>query len=203
MPRINVPGNGYDFEKVGRLPDPLRQIAYDIIDCLNNGIYYAALSVAITIPDICAGLELPLERHVKKEHYESFLKKYATKNLGLDISFFYALRGGIIHRGSAIGHDKIPFGQIVMTITNGPDPSWHGWLVGKGELTDPWYETGSGVLLNLNSLCDSLIHALVVWYDANKTQPNVQNGLSRMARIDYGAGPTGYTGKSVFFGLRD
>ncbi|MGB3457181.1 MAG: hypothetical protein WBG08_04115 [Litorimonas sp.] len=186
------------------LPSPLQHIAEDILSCLENEIYYCALCTALTIPEICSGLAMELSEFVKKGHYENFVREYVSEYIGVSEKYVYALRGGIIHRGSAIGHNKIPYGQIVMTIDDWPNPKFHGLYVDNTtDILAGFDQQGSRVIISLQALCHAMIKGLENWYKVEWSNPIVISGLSRMLKFDEEGISTNYTGRSMYFGKKN
>ena len=78
---------------------------------IKEGNLYAALCIALTIPDICASLEYPAEK--SKKRYEKWYKKWAESKFTSSSKIFvsaadcYQLRCSIIHSGTPeIAADK-------------------------------------------------------------------------------------------------
>jgi hypothetical protein len=91
--------------------DPTRTVAVftlasvlaDIQWCIDAKLYYPALLIALTVPEISSALALDNTVFVKAEHYIPFVDKYTTPEaLGCDGQMCYRLRGGIVHRASCI-----------------------------------------------------------------------------------------------------
>lgn len=90
------------------LPPPLANILSDIRRCFDEKLYYPALTVALTLPEICASCLLPPTTFVKQDDYTRFLTDYVKNDdLGVDPLTCYRLRGGVVHRANASGHPYI------------------------------------------------------------------------------------------------
>lgn len=84
---------------------PLERIFQDIERALSYDLYYLALSVSLTIPDVCAALECdPDNIWVTGEKYIAWCEKHLEPNYawftGEDC---YRLRCGILHPGDLLG----------------------------------------------------------------------------------------------------
>lgn len=89
------------------LISPLASILIDIERAIAAKLYYPALLVALTVPDMCMALTLPKNDVVKERHYVKFIDTYTTPpELGLSGIYCYRLRGGVVHRADMRGHPK-------------------------------------------------------------------------------------------------
>lgn len=81
----------------------------DIHKSLDNGIYHGALTIALTLPDICSKLQYPdtntgvrypdwFASYVK-DRYTSFIGPDTVKHVFLDENDAYALRCAFLHQG--------------------------------------------------------------------------------------------------------
>lgn len=171
------------------LPEPLQQVANDIRGCLKNDLPYPALLLALTIPDICSALLLPIGTYVKEQHYSGFTEQYVSSDVGIARSLIYHMRGGIIHRGSAIGHSKQKFQMVTFDTEISEDVSNkmnHGWVARRGiheSRVDRYEGENLTTFLNLHQFCDAIVEGMIKWYRENANAPSVKDGLERMATI--------------------
>jgi hypothetical protein len=169
-------------------PSPLGTIHNEISAAQDAGLHYAALLIALTLPDICKALE-GIDQ-VKKEHYVSWCDQYLmpvffpfgshvslVKISGEDI---YRLRYGVVHRGDFAGHRQSAFIRVIFTL---PIPN-QIWL----DLNR--YETDAGPIVCLEAVkfCDRMIIACERWYDQCKADSEVQKNLPDLVRYR----PDGY-----------
>jgi len=79
----------------------MKALTDEIMNCLKNGLWHAALVLTLVMPDICAALESPdgfstPDRY--KAWYDRWLKaKY--DNVGVTSDDIYYLRCGLAHQG--------------------------------------------------------------------------------------------------------
>ena len=138
-------------------------------------LYYPALLVALTIPDICSALPLHRNIHVKKNHYIDFVNRYTSQeNLGVTGEECYQLRGGIVHRANIAGHSSFKETHVIFTIPES-ESGLHGFTLDAGEK--------SASLLDLKVFCREMESAALRWYAANKEKPEVQNNLCSLIRL--------------------
>lgn len=96
------------------LPDQLQNIIDEMMRCLDAKLYYAGLLIALTLPELCSALTMQKSEFVKSKHYELFLNEYVDLDrLGIDAKTCFRLRGGMVHRGNAVGHEFIGFSHII------------------------------------------------------------------------------------------
>lgn len=126
-----------------------------------NKNHYAALSVALTLPDICASLEDP---GPSKTHsrYVAWFKKWAAKHFGeyLSAEDCFQLRCSLIHSGSAdieetkrAGVDKFEF----LADDNAPH-----LIVQRGNKIDGVLQP-SVTILNTKLFCEAIYESAEAW----------------------------------------
>lgn len=81
----------------------LTPLLTDINSCLEHNICYAALSLALTLPDICSYLEKP--KFKGRKAYINWVEKYFMNEFPMYKDFlsatdFYVLRCAFLHNGS-------------------------------------------------------------------------------------------------------
>jgi hypothetical protein len=137
-------------------------------------LYYPALLVALTIPDICMGLTLPKESFVKKEHYLSFVEKYTSKaSLGLDAASCYQLRGGLVHRADLAGHAYFDATHVIFTVPES-QTRIHALSFVVGDKT--------AAMFDLVLFCDAMAEAARAWYESHREVEIVLKNLKNIIR---------------------
>jgi hypothetical protein len=141
------------------LPLQLQTIAWDLDKALKAQLYYPALLVALTLPEVCSGLALPRGRFVKEADYVGFIDAYTDKkpptNFGLTGSECYRLRGGVVHRGSFNGHPYFGTDAVIFTIPES-NAKMHAFTIQVGEKT--------AFLLDLGTFCAAMREAVSRWH---------------------------------------
>jgi hypothetical protein len=157
------------------LPRPLASILSDITRSIDAGLYYPALVVALTIPEICVALCWDRDMMVREKHYAAFIDEYTTEGslprIGLDGIACYRLRCGVIHRGRAGGHPKFPTSHVIFTVPGG-GARLHAFTIEAGEK--------SATMLDLSSFCSAMIHAAIAWYDRHQTHQKVVENMPNL-----------------------
>lgn len=151
--------------EVLRLPSQLESILGDVQRCIDAGVFYPALAVALTLPEICLALTMTKDQFVKERHYAAFIDGYTSANkLGVDGLRCYRLRGGVIHRGHAAGHPFFGATHVTFTIP-GPGVSIHNGTHRTREKV--------AVMLDLVAFCSEMEAGVRKWYAEHASNPTV------------------------------
>lgn len=89
----------------------VQRLVDDIRTALDNDLFFAALSTALTLPDICGKAEYPTERSTKKRYidwydneigrYEKNPHQFSKEEMPyLSGNVIYSLRGSLLHAGN-------------------------------------------------------------------------------------------------------
>jgi hypothetical protein len=142
----------------------IKVLTNEITQCLNEELWYAALVLTLTLPDICAALESPTgfaETEDYKAWYEQWLIGKYPKVRSKDL---YYLRCGMAHQGKS-QHPKIPYNRIYFTLgSGGTHMKEH-----KGAL-----------ILNINEFAKDMIDAVEEWYAKQEQNQNVHRNISAL-----------------------
>jgi hypothetical protein len=157
---------------------PLASILIDIERSIQARIYYPALLVALTLPDICCGLTLPNSDFTNKKQYVAFVDKYTTvPDLGLDGLACYMLRGGVVHRANMAGHPYIGVTNVIFTIPE-TGHSIHAMQLVVGNPASP----KKAAMLDLITFCKVMVAAVHAWYADNHAHPTVIKNMDNLIR---------------------
>ena len=156
------------FEAI--IPYQLKNILNEMDACLEAGMYYPALLVALTLPEICTALTTTPDVQIKWHHYEAFVANYCD-GLGIDGPSCYRLRGGVVHRGNAAGHQFIGLTNVVFT-TPSSGSSVHG--------TKMFQPEKSALVIDLAKFCSSMKAGVFSWYAANKDSDLVKKNIPEL-----------------------
>lgn len=154
------------------LPLPLARILSDVIRAFEAGLYYPALVVALTLPEICASMTLEKSEFVRQSHYVAFVDKYTTPaSLGLDGLECYRLRGGVIHRGNAAGHPLSNSTHVIFTVPESGS-GMHAFSIEAGDRRSAMFD--------LKTFCAAMDRAVRLWYADHRTEPQVQSNIASL-----------------------
>lgn len=157
----------------------LEIILNDIEKALAARLWYAALTVTLSLPDICSLLERPEdERWSKREKYAAWFNEHVAK---LHYPEFtgddcYSLRGGVVHHGQ-FGHAKSRYDRVAFSLPDG-----RGSVFDRMMSTDCGSFKGTTLSLDLALFCQRLIEAVRTWYRDNADDPNVVANLPNLVR---------------------
>jgi hypothetical protein len=144
---------------------PLGSILDDIRRAIEARLYYPALAVALTVPEICVGLTRVNSVFVTKNDYVSFVDKYtAERDLGMDGLACYQLRGGVIHRGNAAGHPFFGSTHVVFCLPESPS-SMHALSIDTG--------SKKAAMIELVTFCRTMVRAAEAWYEDHRENESV------------------------------
>jgi hypothetical protein len=168
-------------------PFPLELAFREIEKALEVGLFYLAIVVTLSIPDICARLELPPDRRVRDKHYTVWMNKYFlalhggvnTAYAGLDGLDFYRLRCGIVHE-STFGRGHTKFSHIFFYARKANDTD------GKHLRFSLGYDRESEALvfqLDTATFCKDMMETARFWYRLNRQDANVRLNLPNLVRL--------------------
>ncbi len=152
---------------------PLESILDDIQRAISARLYYPALVVALTIPEICSALALDKAVFIKESHYVAFVEKYIdAPELGVDGLRCYRLRGGVIHRASAAGHPKFAATHVLFTVPESNFRMHGGGMLEVGEKT--------ALPIDLQMFCSEMIRAARRWIEDHRQEQKVIANLPNL-----------------------
>ena len=152
----------------------IEAILNDIYGCIEAKLYYPAILIALTVPEFCSGLAMPMTQFVKQKHYVEFIDTYTEpKDIGATGIDIFRLRGGLVHRGNLAGHAFADWTHVIFT-TPETGPKIHGISLKWGEK--------KAAMLDVNLFCDAMIKAARVWYSENSENPLVMENMAQLMR---------------------
>ena len=99
---------------------PLEIVLSDVEKALENRLFYLAVAVALTIPDICSALESS-DRRTSSDKYKDWFTKWLQEDFSfLSSDDLYSLRCGVVHQanfGTKHQYESVVFalsGQVLM-----------------------------------------------------------------------------------------
>lgn len=148
---------------------PLDVLLGNVHACLDGGMYYAALVVALTIPEICAALEAEGGRG-NSERYKKWYRDYlADLYPYLTDDDCYSLRCSVLHQGK-LGRPGMQYSRVLFTVPNAENNVFHN---------NVWNDA-----LNLDVVlfCNDVSEAAKRWYAAKHDDPHVVANLPNLVR---------------------
>jgi hypothetical protein len=186
-----VPGMGWCWV-VEQIHPSLGAFLGEIQKALNAHLYYAAIAIALSVPDVCASLEFDptTPSWSTQAKYQAWCDtNLAFKNL--TATDLYRLRGGVLHQGH-FRHPKARYDRIIFMLPNSSFKA-HDVVVtiesdvvigGKtrGEITGR-DQTGTILYLDTVQFCQQIVEAALQWAVAKKEDANVQANLPNLVRL--------------------
>ncbi|RWQ16106.1 hypothetical protein [Mesorhizobium sp.] len=153
-------------------PLPLERVLQDIKGAITAKLYYPALLVTLTVPEICAALALDRGAFVREKNYVAFVDQYTTPpELGLSGMDCFRLRGGVVHRADFRGHPHFGATHVIFT-TPESERTLHGFSILAGEKT--------AAMFDLRLFCGAMDLAARRWAEDHKNDPKVAENLKNL-----------------------
>ena len=172
-----------------KVPEELAAILKEIEKALEAKLYYLAIAVALSVPDICSCLEFAPEnpRWQNRATYTEWCNKHITQFKNLDGDDLYNLRGGMLHKGK-FDHPKSKWDRVIfigegssvqmhdIVITVQPDVEFGG--IGAKELR----LAGRVLVMSVVAFCNTISDSARAWIVEEASNPNVQKNLPMLVR---------------------
>jgi hypothetical protein len=139
----------------------------EIRKALDKELYYAALLMALALPDICAALETGNGR-TSRALYKHWLETnmFAGKKTTLTADALYQFRCGIVQRTNIPGKPRFIFA-----------------VHPTGKFDENYlFGARSEVLYDLKIICNEIITAAKSWFDVHKDDSNVRKNLQNVVK---------------------
>ncbi len=171
-------------------PQELEAVLHEIEKALEGKLYYLAIAVTLSVPDICACLEFDPDKPSwanGKTYSAWWNENVGTKFQNIDGTEVYYIRGGTLHRGN-FEHDKSKFNRVMfigpesaikqhdVVITIGADVSF------GGETAEDLRLAGKVLVLDVQLFCDAVMASARAWAISKRSDPFVQRNLPRLVR---------------------
>ena len=158
----------------------IERIISDCEQALDHNLYFAALSLALTLPDICAKAKYPNEKSNKKRYvdwYEEYIGQHQKHPQLFEESddfpyasgqIIYSLRCSLLHQGTPnIDGNKCNVTHFSLICESKKPPyAWEmsGTSPGRRELQLP-----------IRTICETILTAVKKYYTENKERFNFFN----------------------------
>lgn len=158
------------------------KIINDIDTSMENGAFFAALALALTLPDICGKAEYPQEK--PSQRYISWYDNYVTDTgkscdaYGKDMPYFsgevaFQLRCNLIHQGtpninkSGINQECCKIDRFILVIDEEEPSVWSSSVTYEKGLDSKIKERE--LCVDVRAVCYSIKTAAKSYFDANKS----------------------------------
>ncbi len=150
----------------------METILKEIERALEARLWYAAVVLALTLPDICAKLEAA--PNARKDGQQARYRRWCRRNLsdrfGLSDDLCWYLRCGVVHEGRYKHKD---FDRVVFTTPDG------------GGVHNIILKIGDTRMLSLHVLifCEEMMLSVSNWYNVKRDDQVVSKNLQRLVQL--------------------
>jgi hypothetical protein len=172
----------------------MENILDQINGTLDAGFPYAALMLALAVPDICANLELPPEGKPdsQKSRYQRWFNKHLSKRIKhLSAEDCWHLRCGVVHQGQ-FGNKDQKFDRVFFTI--GPSN------VSVSDMSVGDISIGRTIGISIYEFIGAITDAVSEWFVSAQSDQIVQTNLPRMVTTYPDGFPTRIPGLTLATG---
>jgi len=149
----------------------MEMIFREIERALDAQLYYSAIAMAVTLPDVCAALEAGNGR-TSAEKYKAWYRANVGQAYGfLKDEDCYSLRCGVVHQGRFGGHG-MQYGRVVFTM---PIPG-RNILIHNNVMND-------ALNLDADRFCRDMIQSARTWFVAHQNDQHVQANLPNLVQL--------------------
>lgn len=157
---------------------PLASIYREIEQALAANLYYLAIAVTVSLPDICATLEG--KAPTNWETYKTWFRDNAAKRFtNFGEHECYELRCGVVHNARLMGgkDKRSGFDKIVFTPPSSP------FKIHDSVSRDNSGIKESALLMDTVSFCSEMIDAAREWETTHASNPVVRANMEHIVRL--------------------
>lgn len=146
----------------------------EIEHALDAGLFYLALALSLSLPDICAALDSPNGESSGPRYRDWYDTNLAAKYKWFTAADCWSLRCGVLHQGR-FGHPNMQYARVFFTLPVPNRIRHHNNIFNDA--------------LNLDAItfCRDVVAAVRAWFQANQNSANVQRNLPKLVQF-YPAG---------------
>jgi hypothetical protein len=135
----------------------------------NSRLYYAALFISLTLPDICGAIGSE-NGEASRQKYINWYNKYASDSCKfLTGEDCYLIRCSILHQGST-QHPKGKYNRIVFVEPSATTNVFHCNIL------------NDALNLDVHIFCENMIQGVETWLKENENTELYQNNYDRLIR---------------------
>lgn len=151
---------------------PLDWMLNEIRKAVDTKLYYLAISIFMTLPDVCAGLEHEKGRDEKDGHKDWHNRFVTEKFSYLSADDAYSFRCGVLHQGR--------FGNMTHGVSR-------VFFCVDDRLAVSNCKFDDAYVYSAKEFCEYLIYAVQLWWETAKINPRVISNLPHLVKYH----PTG------------
>jgi hypothetical protein len=149
----------------------MQTVIEEIQGALNVGLYYLAIAIALTLPDMCAALESSNGETSGPKYRDWYRNNLQAKYPRISETDIYKLRCAVLHQAK-VSHDKMDtYSRVVFSLPHPQHISAH--------MNVSYGATALKGILNLDAVtfCNDMIRAALEWSGRNMGNRTVQENL--------------------------
>lgn len=137
---------------------------------LDAHLYYLAVALTLTLPDICSALESSDGETSSPQYRAWFTTNLASVYPRMTDNDCWKLRCGVLHQGRC-GHPQMQYDRIIFTLPNPSRALVHNTVLGRA--------------LNLDAVtfCHEVMQAVHNWLAAKTNDPNTSRNLPNLVHF--------------------
>lgn len=182
---MNFPSIATNYQIIQQSRERLLQFTDSISKSLQDKNYFAALIMALTLPDICCSLE-DENRRTKGKKYANWFTKYlgdqyksriggqSTETVFLSGEECYALRCAYLHKGFNQIEDEVIVQNYIGVSSR---------IEFMAEMSSDKLKINGVLLLSLENFCQQIIDGIIKWLDDNKTNSIINERIKEIPVI--------------------
>jgi hypothetical protein len=150
---------------------PMEQVLNEVDLALEHKLYYLAIVLALTLPDICSALEAA-DGRTTAERYKSWYDSYlASKFPNMSGEDCYSLRCGVVHQGRmGVVRKGAQFGRVLFSTPDGRGNVFHNCML------------NDALQFDTMRFCREIIEAVRDWFSLAQSNPTVQLNLPNLVQ---------------------
>jgi len=173
------------------VPPEISSIFAEIEKALSAKLYYLAIAVSLSVPDICACLEQVQEDAKSKMGVRESYVRWCDANLNFDnlsgIDLYY-ICCGVAHSGHVYKNNSI-YKRVIFTIEGAPIQAPRGAVINVeagatigGLDADANRFGGRMLMMNAEAFCRTIVDGAKAWAVSKSSDPIVQQNLPLLIR---------------------
>ncbi|MCZ4340417.1 hypothetical protein O4H52_02275 [Sphingomonadaceae bacterium G21617-S1] len=143
---------------------------------LEAGFPYAAIMLALSVPDICASLALPANANdgAQKKRYLRWYRENVLPRFDvLSDEDVWSLRCGVVHEG-AFGNKDKTFDRVIFC------GDGHQGIMSVHDSTINGVHYDRLLIIGATLFCEKIIESAFSWFEKNRGSPNVKANLWKL-----------------------
>lgn len=148
----------------------METILSEIELALEARLYYLAIAMTLTVPDICAALEASNGQTNGLKFKAWYNANLAHKYPKMTDADCWSLRCGVVHQGRC-GHPNMQYGRIIFTVPNAQNNVFHNNILNDA--------------LNLDTVifCRDVLTSARSWFEQRANDPEVRANLPNLVQF--------------------